>query len=125
MRYVCLIYFDPRKVFDGSPASNAVLAAASTHNQSLSAKGQLVFAQPLALPDEAMTVQVRDGSLSAIMRAVLSQCRGYIRCCDQGGKCQRRGGGQQTTPGKKKARRTVVHEAVLFGCRANDEQEPM
>jgi len=65
MRYACLIYFDPRKVFDGSPASNAVLAAASTHNQSLSAKGQLVFAQALALPDEAMTVQVRDGSLSA------------------------------------------------------------
>ncbi|WNL46444.1 YciI family protein [Dyella sp. BiH032] len=65
MRYVCLIYFDPRKVFDGSPTSNAMLVAASTHNQSLSAKGQLVFAQPLALPDEAMTVQVRDGSLSA------------------------------------------------------------
>lgn len=65
MRYVCLVYFDPRKVFDGSPASNAVLAAAGTHNQSLSAKGQLVFAQALALPDEAMTVQVRDGRMSA------------------------------------------------------------
>ena len=65
MRYVCLIYFDPRQVFDGSEASNAVLAAAATHHQSLAAKGQLVFAQALALPDEAMTVQVRGGTLSA------------------------------------------------------------
>lgn len=65
MRYVCLVYFDPRKVFDGSAASNAALAAAGAHNQTLDAKGQLVFAQALAFPDEAMTVRVRDGTLSA------------------------------------------------------------
>ena len=65
MRYVCLIYFDPTKVFDGSAASNAVLAAARAHDQALNANGQLVFAQALALPNEAMTVQVRDGKMSA------------------------------------------------------------
>lgn len=65
MRYVCLIYFDPKKVFDGSDESNAVLAALGAHNQALKESGQLVFAQPLALPNEAMTVQVRDGKVSA------------------------------------------------------------
>jgi hypothetical protein len=65
MRYVCLIYFDPKKVFDGSPESNAVLAAVGPHGEALKANGQLVFAQALALPAEAMTVQVRDGKISA------------------------------------------------------------
>ena len=27
MKYICLIYFDPQQVFNGSPESNAVLAA--------------------------------------------------------------------------------------------------
>ncbi len=65
MRYVCLIYFDPKKVFDGSAESNAVLAAAGAHDQAMKANGQLVFAQALAMPQEAMTVQVRDGNMSA------------------------------------------------------------
>ncbi len=65
MRYVCLIYFDPKRVFDGSAESNAVLAAVGPHDDALKAKGQLVFAQALALPAEAMTVQVRDGKMSA------------------------------------------------------------
>jgi len=50
MRYVCLIYFDPKRVFDGSPESNAVLAAVGPHGEALKANGQLVFAQALALP---------------------------------------------------------------------------
>ncbi|MFC4761874.1 YciI family protein [Dyella koreensis] len=65
MRYVCLIYFDPKKMFDGSAESNAVLDAAGVHGQTLKANGQLIFAQPLALPGEAMTVQVRDAKMSA------------------------------------------------------------
>ena len=65
MRYVCLIYFDPGKVFDGSPESNAVLAAAGAHDQTLKANGQLVFAQALALPGAARTVRVRDGKMCA------------------------------------------------------------
>ena len=65
MRYVCLIYFDPKRVFNGSAESNAVLAEIGTHDQALRENGQLVFAQPLALPNEAMTVQMRDGRMSA------------------------------------------------------------
>jgi hypothetical protein len=65
MRYVCLIYFDPKKAFDGSSESNAVLAAVGPHDEALKAKGQLVFAQALELPAEAITVQVRDGKMSA------------------------------------------------------------
>jgi hypothetical protein len=65
MRYVCLIYFDPKKVFDGSAESNAVLAAVGPHDEALRSSGQLVLAQPLALPIEAKTIRVRDGKISA------------------------------------------------------------
>jgi hypothetical protein len=49
----------------GSAESNAVLAAVGSHDEALKANGQLVFAQALALPAEAMTVHVRDGKMSA------------------------------------------------------------
>ena len=52
------------EVFDGSLESNAVLAAVGPHDEALKANGQLVFAQALALPAEAMTVQVRGGKMS-------------------------------------------------------------
>lgn len=65
MRYVCLIYFDPRKVFDQSPESLAVLAETGPHDADLAARGHLVIGQPLTMPSEAMTVQVRDGKMSA------------------------------------------------------------
>jgi hypothetical protein len=65
MRYVCLIYFDPQKVFNGSPEAEAVLAELGPHAEELKASGQLVMGQPLTLPNEAMTVQVRDGKMSA------------------------------------------------------------
>lgn len=64
MRYHCLIYFDPQKVFDGSPEANAVLAEAGPHDQALKASGRLVTSEPLNLPKEAITVRVRDGKLS-------------------------------------------------------------
>jgi hypothetical protein len=65
MRYACLIYFDPQKAFDGSVGSNAVLEAASAHQAELRASGHLVTSEALTLPNEAMTVQVRDGRMSA------------------------------------------------------------
>ena len=65
MRYVCLIYFDPQKVFNQSPESNAVLAEVGHHDAELKASGHLVTSEALTLPDEAMTVQVRDGKMSA------------------------------------------------------------
>ena len=65
MRYHCLIYFDPQKVFDGSAESNAVLAAIGPHDAALKAAGHLVSSEPLNLPREAVTVKVREGKLSA------------------------------------------------------------
>ena len=66
MRYVCLIYFDPQKVFGPGPEGAAVLADVGPHNAALQASGQLVMAQPLTLPNEAMTVRVRDGKMAAV-----------------------------------------------------------
>ena len=65
MRYVCLIYFDPQRVFNQSPEATAVLDAAGTYDAELKASGQMVMAQALTLPHEAVTVQVRDGKMSA------------------------------------------------------------
>lgn len=59
MRHVCLIYFDPKKVFDGSAESNAVLAAVGAHDQALKANGQLIFAQALALFNLFQVLDVR------------------------------------------------------------------
>lgn len=64
MQYHCLVYFDPKKVFDDSPESNAVLAAISPHEAELKASGHWLMAQPLNMPQEAITVQVRDGKVS-------------------------------------------------------------
>ncbi|HTF34186.1 MAG TPA: YciI family protein [Myxococcota bacterium] len=65
MRYVCLIYFDPRKVFNQSPEALAVLAEAGPYDAELKASGHMVMSQALKLPKEAITVQVRDGKMSA------------------------------------------------------------
>jgi hypothetical protein len=65
MRYACLIYFDPQKVFNQSAEANAVLNASGTHNAELKASGRLLMSEALTLPNEAMTVQVRDGKMSA------------------------------------------------------------
>ena len=65
MQYVCLIYFDPKSVFNQSPEANAVLAEVGPHNEQLKASGHLVAAQALTLPTEAITVRVRDGKMSA------------------------------------------------------------
>jgi hypothetical protein len=65
MQYVCLIYFDPKKVFNQSPEANAVLGAAGPYDAELRASGHLLMAQALTLPNEAVTVRVRDGKMSA------------------------------------------------------------
>ena len=64
MQYHCLIYFDPRKVFNDSPEANAVLAELGPHVADLKARGHFVMSQALNLPQEAITVQVRDGKMS-------------------------------------------------------------
>ena len=65
MRYACLIYFDPGKVFGQSAEAEAVLGGSGAYNNELKASGHLVVDQALQLPDRAMTVRVRDGKMSA------------------------------------------------------------
>jgi hypothetical protein len=65
MRYACLVYFDPQKVFNHSEESEAVLRDGYAYNEQLRASGQLVSDAALQLPDQTMTVQVRDGKMSA------------------------------------------------------------
>jgi len=66
MRYACLIYYDPRTLFGGSPEARAVLETCSTHDQVLKASGHFVAGEALQLPDRARTVTVRDGTISVV-----------------------------------------------------------
>jgi hypothetical protein len=65
MRFACLIYFDPKEIFNSSAASDAVLAESGPFAASLAAKGQLVLGQPLSLPSEAVTISMRGGRMSS------------------------------------------------------------
>lgn len=64
MRYACLVYFDPKNVFDRSPEAEAVLGEVGAVNEELRKSGHLVTDAALQLPDQAMTVKVRDGKTS-------------------------------------------------------------
>ena len=64
MQYHCMVYFDPQVVFNNSPESNAVLAAIGPAEAEMKAKGQWIAAYPLNMPQEAITIQVRDGKMS-------------------------------------------------------------
>jgi hypothetical protein len=64
MRYACLVYFDPKKVFNQSPESEAILGAGYAYNEELRASGHMVTDGALQLPDQTVTVQVRDGKMS-------------------------------------------------------------
>jgi hypothetical protein len=65
VRYACLIYFEPRKVFGQNPEAAAVLGDSGAYNNQLKADGHWVIDQALQLPDQARTVRVRDGKMSA------------------------------------------------------------
>ncbi len=65
MRYVCLVYFDPQKVFGPNANADWVQPESAAYNQGLQASGHYVAAEALQLPDQAMTVQMRDGKMSA------------------------------------------------------------
>ncbi|MBW8882106.1 MAG: YciI family protein [Asticcacaulis sp.] len=65
MRYACLVYFDPSQVFNQSPDSQAALAEVGPHNEQLKSTGHFVSAEALTLPNEAVTVRVRDGRMSS------------------------------------------------------------
>jgi hypothetical protein len=61
MRYACLVYFDPKKAFDHSPESQAILDSVGAYSKEMRENGTLITEGPLQLPDQAMTVSVRDG----------------------------------------------------------------
>jgi hypothetical protein len=65
MRYACLVYFDPQKVFGRGAETEWVQGDSVAYNKELKASGHMVVAEALQLPDQAMTVQVRDGKMSA------------------------------------------------------------
>jgi len=64
MRYACLIYCDPKRAFDGSVESNAILSQVGPFEATLKERGVFVMGLPLTLPNEAMTITVRDGKTS-------------------------------------------------------------
>jgi len=65
VRYACLLYFDPTKVFNGSPEGEAVLRDTGRFDAELQASGHKIAGHALQLPQSAMTVKVRDGTVSA------------------------------------------------------------
>ncbi|WP_421759404.1 YciI family protein [Devosia sp.] len=64
MQFHCMIYFDPKEVFASTPQAQALLAAIGPHTAELTASGKLVLSLPLNLPQEAVTVKVREGAIS-------------------------------------------------------------
>jgi hypothetical protein len=66
MRYACLVYYDPQQLFGGSPEAKAALDECEAFDEKLRQSGHLVMGEALELPDGAMTVQVRDGKMSAV-----------------------------------------------------------
>jgi hypothetical protein len=66
MRYLCLVYADEARLA-GLPQTeiDALIDETMANNEELAASGQLVLAQALEQVDEAVTVRVRDGRLSA------------------------------------------------------------
>ena len=65
MQYACLVYFDPQKAFNHTPENQAILDDSSAYSKGLRENGQLVTEGALQLPDQTVTVQVRDGKMSA------------------------------------------------------------
>ena len=64
MRYACLVYFDPQKAFNQSPEAEAALREGGPYLAQLKESGHLVTEGALQLPDQTVTVQVRDGKMS-------------------------------------------------------------
>lgn len=64
MQYACLVYFDPKNVFKNTKENATILDDSIAYSKQLRESGQLVADGPLQLPDQAVTVQVRDGKMS-------------------------------------------------------------
>ncbi|GLS32989.1 Uncharacterized conserved protein [Mesorhizobium albiziae] len=66
MRYACLIYYHPKTLFGGAPESNAALEECAGFGEKLTETGHYVASEALVLPEEAMTIRVRDGKMSTV-----------------------------------------------------------
>jgi hypothetical protein len=64
MRYACLIYFEPKKAFNQSPEAEEVLRDSMDPNTAIKVGGHMVMDAALQLPDQAVTVTVRDGQMA-------------------------------------------------------------
>ncbi|MET0606900.1 MAG: YciI family protein [Beijerinckiaceae bacterium] len=65
MRYACLIYYDPKELFGGGAEANAALAECQGHDEVLKAGGNFVLGEALEMPENAMTVRMREGKMSS------------------------------------------------------------
>jgi hypothetical protein len=66
MQYLCLVYADEARLAAMTqPEVDALIDETDANNRELRASGQLLLAQALEQVDEAVTVRVRDGRLSA------------------------------------------------------------
>lgn len=65
MRYACLVYFDPKNVFNQSPEAEQALADGYAYINELRESGHLVGNEALQLPSETVTIRVRDGKMSS------------------------------------------------------------
>lgn len=64
MRYACLLYYDPHVLFGGSPEAKQVLGECAGYDTTLKERGQFIASEALVLPDDAVTVRVRQGNVS-------------------------------------------------------------
>ncbi|MFT3927498.1 MAG: YciI family protein [Myxococcales bacterium] len=64
MRYACLIYFDPKKVFNQSAEAESVLRDSMDPQNEIRSGGHVISEAALMLPDQAITLQMRDGKMS-------------------------------------------------------------
>ena len=65
MRYACLVYFDQESLFASEAEVEACTRDGQAFNADLSARGHLVVSHALASTNDAMTVRVRNGKVSA------------------------------------------------------------
>jgi hypothetical protein len=63
-RYACLIHYDPKVLFGGSPKASAALAECEGYDEVLKAQGAFVASEALEMPETAITVQVREDQVS-------------------------------------------------------------
>lgn len=66
MRYACLVYYNEKTLFGGSPEANAALSECGSFDVKLQESGHYVTSEALELTGSAMTIRVRDGKTSTV-----------------------------------------------------------